>query len=168
MQIRRTISFLLTLCIFPALCGGASLALDRQDTKAISAAPGDIALERKIAELINDERAKHGMEPLKYVADISEVARVKSQDMVKYDYFSHSSPVYGSPFKMMESFGLHYTAAGENIARGQRTAQAVMSNLMNSPGHRDNILSPIFTQIGIGAARLPNGTYCFTQLFVKR
>lgn len=157
MRIKRSLLIMLSLGILFCF-GGQSFALG----------PGVKALETKLADLVNKERVKNGLVPLKYVADISDVARVKSQDMVKHDYFSHTSPVYGSPFKMMEAFGVSYLAAGENIAGGVRTAEAAMTSLMDCPGYKNNILNPVFTQMGIGAAILPGGTYYFTQLLVRR
>lgn len=125
------------------------------------------ALEDEVIRLVNAERTKRGLAPLAKNWQICRVARYKSQDMINKGYFSHQSPTYGSPFKMMESFGIAFSAAGENIARGQPTAAEVMRDWMNSPGHRNNILSPIFTQIGVGAAKSSNGTVYWTQLFIK-
>jgi uncharacterized protein YkwD len=77
------------------------------------------------------------------------MALVKAKDMYNNNYFDHTSPSYGSPFNMMKSFGIQYTYAGENIAKGQRSPQEVMTSWMNSPGHRQNILNPNFTKIGV-------------------
>ena len=66
------------------------------------------------------------------------------------NYFSHTSPIYGSPFEMIRNFGISYKSAGENIARGQRTPQAVVDGWMNSSGHRANILNKAYTKIGVG------------------
>jgi uncharacterized protein YkwD len=68
---------------------------------------------------------------------------------------------------MMENFGLRFSAAGENIAEGQQSPQAVMTAWMNSPGHRSNILSPSYTQIGVGAAKDSRGVIYWTQQFIK-
>jgi len=68
---------------------------------------------------------------------------------------------------MMESFGIRFSAAGENIAYGQRTPAEVMKGWMNSPGHRANILSPSYTHIGIGLAKTRNGVNYWTQMFIK-
>ena len=68
---------------------------------------------------------------------------------------------------MMQSFGIEFSAAGENIAHGQTGADEVMEDWMNSPGHKANIMSDIYNQIGVGAAKADNGTYYFTQLFIK-
>ena len=94
--------------------------------------------------------------------ELSRVARYKSQDMKDKGYFSHTSPTYGSPFDMMKKFGITYRSAGENIAKGQRTPQAVVNAWMNSSGHRANILNSSFTQIGVGY--VADGNY-WTQMF---
>lgn len=126
------------------------------------------AQENEVIRLVNAQRAQNGLPALKTNWQLSRVARYKSQDMVDKGYFSHTSPTYGSPFRMMESFGIKYTAAGENIAMGQRTASEVMNAWMNSPGHRNNILSPSFNQIGVGLAKGPNGRLYWTQMFIKQ
>jgi len=125
------------------------------------------AIESEVVRLVNVERSKKGLQPLKENWQLSRVARYKSADMANKNYFSHTSPTYGSPFRMMESFGIKYSSAGENIAYGQKTAQAVMTAWMNSPGHRSNILSPSYTQIGVGYATNKNGVAYWTQMFIK-
>lgn len=125
------------------------------------------SLEDEVIRLVNAERARHGLGQLTYNWQAARVARIKSQDMINNRYFSHTSPIYGSPFKMLESYGLRFSAAAENIAKGQRSAQEVMNAWMNSPGHRANILSRSFTQIGVGAAKDANGTLVWTQIFLK-
>ncbi|MBM7648704.1 putative YkwD family protein [Bacillus ectoiniformans] len=125
-------------------------------------------LEQEILLLVNKERAKKGAQPLKFADDVDKVAQLKSEDMVKKKYFDHFSPTYGSPFEMMEKYGVSYTMAGENIAAGYTTASAVMEGWMNSPGHRANIMNPEYKEIGIGIAKGGSyGTY-YTQMFVKR
>ncbi|MDR1564264.1 MAG: SafA/ExsA family spore coat assembly protein [Oscillospiraceae bacterium] len=124
-------------------------------------------LEDEVFKLVNNERAKQGLPALTYNWQAARVARIKSEDMIQNNYFAHESPVYGSPFKMMESFGIKFSAAAENIAYGQRTPQEVMNSWMNSPGHRANILSRNVTQIGVGCAKKANGTLYWTQEFLK-
>ena len=80
-------------------------------------------------------------------------------------YFSHTSPVYGSPFQMMKSFGLSYRSAGENIAKGQSTPKQVVDAWMNSSGHRANILNSSFNRIGVGY--VADGNY-WTQMFIGK
>ncbi|WP_423219157.1 SafA/ExsA family spore coat assembly protein [Caloramator australicus] len=125
------------------------------------------SLESEVVRLVNIERAKVGLPPLKENWQLSRIARYKSQDMINKNYFSHYSPTYGSPFQMIESFGLRFSAAGENIAMGQRTPQEVMNAWMNSPGHRSNILNPTYTEIGVGLAKDKAGRCYWTQMFIK-
>ena len=123
--------------------------------------------ERQVFELVNKERVKRGLATLKFDSELSRIARIKSQDMIDKKYFSHISPTYGSPFEMMEKFGLRFSAGGENIAWGQKTAAEVMNAWMNSPGHKANILSGAYTHIGVGVAKMANGTLYWTQLFTN-
>jgi len=125
-------------------------------------------LEKEVVALVNQERAKLGLAPLKDNSDLSNVARTKSEDMVANNYFSHTSPTYGSPFDMMKKFGITYNAAGENIAMGQPTAASVMTAWMNSPGHKANILSANYTEIGVGVAKNADGTIYWTQEFIGK
>lgn len=121
------------------------------------------SLERQVVALVNQERAAYGLSPLTLSADLSDGARLKSQDMRDNRYFDHNSPTYGTPFEMMRSLGITYRAAAENIAMGYRTAEAVVDGWMNSPGHRANILSDKYTEIGVGHV---DGYW--TQWFVNR
>ncbi len=125
------------------------------------------AIEDEVLRLVNVQRSNNGLPQLKYNWQAARVARIKSQDMIDNNYFSHYSPVYGSPFKMLESYGLKFSSAAENIAYGQRSAQDVMNAWMNSPGHRANILSRNVTELGVGVAKKSNGTLYFTQMFLK-
>lgn len=124
-----------------------------------------LSYEEEVVRLVNAERAKNGLKPLIHDWELSRVARYKSQDMKDNNYFSHTSPVYGSPFQMMKKFGISYRTAGENIARGQATPQAVVNAWMNSSGHRANILNASFTHIGVGY--VASGKY-WTQMFVGK
>ncbi len=123
------------------------------------------AFEQEVVELTNAERTKKGLQPLQIDTELSKVARLKSQDMKDNNYFNHNSPTYGSPFDMMEQFGISYRAAGENIAMGYRTPAAVVNGWMNSEGHRANILSSNFTHIGVGYVE---GTHHWTQMFIGK
>lgn len=121
------------------------------------------AFETEVIRLVNEIRVQNGLKPLTANWELSRVARYKSQDMVDNRYFSHTSPTYGTPFQMIKAFGLSYRTAGENIAYGQRTPQAVVNAWMNSSGHRANILNSSYTQIGVGY--VANGHY-WTQMFI--
>jgi uncharacterized YkwD family protein/spore coat assembly protein SafA len=125
------------------------------------------SIELKVVELVNKVRAQHGLQILTNNWQLERVARFKSADMMNKNYFSHTSPTYGSPFTMMENFGIRFSAAGENIAMGQRTPEQVMNDWMNSPGHRANILSPNYNQIGVGLAQDGGGRTYWTQMFIK-
>ena len=107
-------------------------------------------LEKQAAALVNQARTENGLAPLTIDANLSVKARIKASDMKVNQYFDHTSPTYGSPFTMMNNLGIDYRSAGENIARGYRSAQAVVSAWMNSPSHRANILSSRYTTMGIG------------------
>lgn len=125
------------------------------------------AIEQQVVRLVNLERQKRGLTALRLNWEVARVARYKSIDMRDRNYFSHTSPTYGSPFSMLQSFGISYQAAGENIAAGQPTAQEVMKSWMNSTGHRQNILNPLYTQIGVGLARGGSYGIYWTQMFIK-
>ena len=119
--------------------------------------------EKEVIRLVNKERASRSLPALKEDWQLSRVARYKSEDMKAKNYFSHTSPTYGSPFEMMRSFGISYRSAGENIAKGQRTPEAVVNAWMNSPGHRANILNASYTHIGVGYVKDGN---IWTQMFI--
>ena len=121
------------------------------------------AYEQEVVRLVNAQRAQNGLKPLAENWELSRVARYTSADMASRRYFSHESPTYGSPYQMMRSFGISFRSAGENIAYGQRTPAAVVNAWMNSSGHRANILSSSYTQIGVGYHEA--GNY-WTQMFI--
>lgn len=125
-------------------------------------------IEQQVINLTNQERAKYGLPALKADWELSRVARYKSADMRDRNYFSHTSPTYGSPFSMMKNFGISYSAAAENIAAGQTTAQQVVQSWMNSEGHRKNILDSRMTHIGVGYAKGGSYGHYWTQMFIKK
>ncbi|MFZ5646564.1 MAG: CAP domain-containing protein [Bacillota bacterium] len=121
--------------------------------------------EQRMLDLVNAARAKEGLKPLEADLTLVKVARLKAQDMIDNNYFSHTSPTYGSPFDMIKAAGVTYRYAGENLA-GAPTVDIAHTNLMNSPGHRANILNPNFTKVGIGV--VSGGPYgkMFVQMFI--
>ncbi|HWQ29437.1 MAG TPA: CAP domain-containing protein, partial [Negativicutes bacterium] len=140
------------------------------NTGAGNAAAGSGAMsadESRILQLVNAERAKNGARALTSSSECTKLARMKSQDMVNKNYFSHQSPTYGSPFDMLKSNNVSYMYAGENIAMNQ-TADAAFKAWMNSEGHRKNILNPNFTELGVGIVPKGNGSNIYTQLFIGR
>ena len=124
---------------------------------------GTASYEAEVVRLVNQARSRNGLPPLTENWELSRVARYKSQDMKDRGYFSHNSPTYGTPFQMIRAFGLTYRYAGENIAMGYASPQAVVEGWMNSGGHRANILNVNYTQIGVGYE--PRGNY-WTQMFL--
>ncbi len=122
-------------------------------------------IEEEVIALVNQERSRRGLPALTYNSDLANVARTKSADMAQNNYFSHNSPTYGSPFEMLQTFDIPFTAAGENIAKGQTTAQEVMNAWMNSSGHAANILNSAFSEIGVGYV-YNNGVPIWTQMFI--
>jgi uncharacterized YkwD family protein len=133
--------------------------IQTQGTQSVS------GFQQRVVELVNQERAKVGLNPVVPMDDLTKVAQVKAEDMATNNYFSHTSPTYGSPFDMMKQFGINYSHAGENIAMGYSTPEKVMEGWMNSEGHKKNILNPNFTEIGVGFTT--NGNY-WVQEFAKR
>lgn len=124
-------------------------------------------LENEVVSLVNTERRKAGVSELIQNNNVNRVARVKSQDFVNNNYFSHNSPTYGSPFDMLRTFGISFSAGAENIASGQRNPEEVMRFWMNSPGHKANILNSSYNQIGVGVAKDSSGNLYWTQMFIK-
>jgi uncharacterized YkwD family protein/spore coat assembly protein SafA len=121
--------------------------------------------EKQVITLVNEIRAENGLQPLTYHWELSRVARIKSQDMKDNRYFAHNSPVYGAPATMIRNFGISFRTAGENIAKGYSSPQAVVNGWMNSSGHRANILNANYTHIGVGY--VAGGNY-WTQMFIGK
>ncbi len=120
-----------------------------------------------IFNLINNARKANGIALLSYDATLNNVAQIKSNDMVANNYFSHTSPRYGSPFAMMQGFGVTYKTAGENIA-GNPSLQGAFDAWMNSEGHRKNILSSAYNYIGIGVTKSSTYGYVISTMFIGR
>lgn len=123
--------------------------------------------EKETFNLINNERAKNGLSALKIDSEVQKVARIKAQDMVNNNYFSHNSPTYGSPFDMLKSFKITYKTAGENIAGNSSNSGAVTA-WMNSPGHKANILNSSYTYTGIGVVTSPKYGKLYVQMFIGK
>ena len=115
----------------------------------IENAPPRPELEAAMLELINRERLAAGLAPLAPDPEMTEVARLHSADMFARSYFSHNTPEGKTPFERMKDRDVRYRTAGENLALAP-TLQIAHTGLMNSPGHRANILQPRFGRVGIG------------------
>ncbi len=106
-------------------------------------------LETKMLQLVNAERTKRGLSALQADPELTEVARAHSRDMFARGYFAHITPEGKSPFDRMNDAHVHYLTAGENLALAHSLSIA-HNGLMNSPGHRANILNPSFRRVGLG------------------
>lgn len=134
----------------------------KQDTLS-----GYSAHEKELLSLINAQRKAYGLPELSFNSELQRVAKAKAQDLVANNYFSHTSPTYGSPFDMMKSFGITYKTAGENIAGNSSLAGAVDA-WMNSTGHRENILNNAYNYTGIGIVDSPKYGKIMVQMFIGK
>ena len=123
--------------------------------------------EKEVFDLINAKRTAAGLSALKVDAELQNVARAKAEDMVKNNYFSHTSPTYGSPFDMMKSFGVSYKTAGENIA-GNSSNTGAVNAWMNSEGHKANILNSSFNYTGVAVVKSSKYGKIFVQMFIGK
>lgn len=138
-------------------------------TTAPTQAPStEAGMEKEVFTLVNKVRAENGLSALTWADDLANVARAHSRDMINRGFFSHTNPDGQSPFDRLKNNGIKYRTAAENIAYGQRTAEAVMNGWMNSSGHRANILNANVKEIGVGAVKAQNGTVYWTQMFIAR
>ena len=139
-----------------------SESLDLPDDLQLTA---DAIAERQMLDLVNEERTAVGLRPLAWDDRLVPVARQHSEEMFRLKYFSHQSPATGSPFDRVRAAGISYTRAGENLAYAQSVSVA-HRGLMQSPGHRENILRPEFTRMAVGVISAGPYGRMFTQLFL--
>jgi len=132
-----------------------------------------VNVEQIIFRLVNEERQKHGLPALSYSTVMEKYARQKSQDMGDREYFGHGNPEGQLVQSLLDAEGVPYTVWGENLAmlggyelEDEALAQMFMTNWMNSPSHRDNILSPDFEQVGVGVYQVGNRFYA-TKEFMR-
>lgn len=119
----------------------------------------------EMVKLVNIEREKVGLHPLKQDLALNQLAIIKAQDMVNRNYFEHKSSFYGNPWDMATLFDYQYTSLGENIARNFHSPQSVLVAWMESPSHRENILRQGYTNIGVGVKQDKKGNYYWVQMF---
>jgi uncharacterized YkwD family protein len=142
--------------------------------RAPAAAPGTgggtggaAAKEQQMVNLINQARANAGLPPLQVSSQLTNAARAKSRDMINNNYFSHTSPTYGSFTNLLSQYGVSYRSAAENLAMNSNGSVAGAHDmLMGSPGHRVNILGGSYSLIGVGIQVRSDGSHFYTQLFV--
>ena len=149
--------------IYPGVSGSGVLTstVTSQNTSLMN------ANEKEIFDLINNQRSTNGLPTLRVDEEVQRVARIKAQDMVDNNYFSHTSPTYGSPFDMLKSFKISYKTAGENIAANSSNTGTVDA-WMNSSGHRANILNSNFNYTGIGVVSSPKYGKVYVQMFIGK
>ena len=122
--------------------------------------------EEETFNLINNIRKENGLPELKQNAKLQALAKLKAEDIINNEYFSHTSPTYGTPFEMMSSYGLDYKAAGENLA-GNITPEKAVEAWMNSDSHRANILDNNFEYMAICIVDSEIYGKVFVQMFIK-
>lgn len=126
---------------------------------------GDFQNEaQRVIELVNSYRAQNGLSPVTYDASTTCAAQKRAQEIIKV--FSHTRPDGTRCFTALDECGAKYSGAGENIAMGQTSADEVMTDWMNSQGHRENILDGNFTKIGVGVVKGADGRLYWTQMFI--
>jgi len=110
--------------------------------------------ESETLELINEYRKQNGLEDLKPISRLQDMAKLKAEDIVENEYFSHTSENLGTPFEMLNENNVEYKVAGENLA-GNISSEKAVEAWINSPAHRDNILDKEFEYTGIYVIESP-------------
>lgn len=134
---------------------GANVSWDGDSrTVTITAKESEFDLwSKQVLELTNIEREKRGYSPLKWSDALAEIADAHCNDMIERDFFSHDNPDGLTPFDRIKSANISYWIAGENIAAGQSSPEAVVKEWMNSKGHRENILNPDYEYLGVSVRK---------------
>ena len=123
--------------------------------------------EGRLIFLMNQTRAKAGLRPLKHSRLLGEVARAHSHEMSAGNFFSHTNPAGWGPKERLEREGFAWKAFGENIGCGQDSPEKILLTWMNSASHRETILDPIYTKVGIGLVRGGECRIYWTGLFAR-
>jgi uncharacterized protein YkwD len=120
----------------------------------------------EVLRLVNIERERVGVSPLTHNQTLEDQATQYCCEMIYYDFFAHDNPVTGTDLSdRAEEFDYDYLAIGENLAAGQSTPAQAMANWMASEGHRENILNPQFTELGVGVRTGGEFSYYWVQEF---
>jgi uncharacterized protein YkwD len=128
------------------------------------------AYSAELFALTNQRRASQGLPPLRANGNLNGIARIRSRDMADHNYFAHTSPVTGdTAFSLMDAYGVGYGWAGENLAKNNypdsETVSVADQALWDSPPHRENILNPHYTDVGIALVIDSSGMKYFTIVF---
>lgn len=148
--------------------------LDTNHTVAPPPMPeaGASAQEQRVLQLINQERASKGLQPLVWDATLSRAARMHSENMANRGFFNHVAPDGSTASTRIKQCGMHgWSALGENIAFNQGFEDPVafaVEQWLKSPMHRQNMLSPMWSSSAVGIATAPDGRIFFTELFLAR
>ena len=122
-------------------------------------------LEKRVIAMLNEERRRAGLSRLEPAELLGVAARAHSTDMAARGYLDHTSPEGATAADRVALAGYAFAAVGENIAWGQKDARQVMTAWMHSRGHKANILSPHYTEVGVGVAATRHGALVWTQNF---
>lgn len=135
----------------------ADVPLARHGLAYAAAAPvASARLEQDMLALVNRERRRRGLVPLRWDGRLADLARAHSRDMLARNYFAHEDPEGKSATDRAAEAGVTYRMLGENLAFAP-TLRLAHQGLMKSPGHRENLLRPQFRRLGIGMVRVPPG-----------
>ena len=124
--------------------------------------------EKKILDLVNQERKAAGVQPVLQDVQLTQMAIIKVKDIVKHNYFEHYSPFYGNPWDLATLFDYEYTSYGENLARNFKSPETTVAAWMASAKHRENLLKSTYTYMGIGIEQANNGKYYIVQHFSSK
>lgn len=142
--------------------GGSDGSSGNSSTGGSTSTSGSETTE--VFNLVNQYRSENGLSKLAYRNDLQSVADLRAREIVTN--FSHTRPNGTSCFTAVKEAGISYSAVGENIAYGQKSADAVMTAWMNSSGHRANILSSNYTGMAVGLYE-QNGVKYWVQIFIR-
>jgi len=123
-----------------------------------------VLTSQEILDLVNQDRASHGLSSLELNPTLNLAALAKAHDMLSNNYFAHTSPAGATPWDWFKSMGYNYTYAGENLAEGYTDATELEKSWMSSPSHRANILSPYYSELGLAVVEY-NNVSLVVQLF---
>ena len=142
---------------------GISLSCDIADPSPIELDTRATSVAEEVLNIVNQERRRAGLSPLRLHSQLTAAAQDHSNDMARHNFMSHTGSDGSSFGDRLRRHGYNFRTGAENVAAGQSSVQDVMKSWMNSPGHRNNILGPNYRDIGIAAAR-GNKLY-WTQTF---
>ena len=137
------------------------------NTKPVATNSGYSADEKRAFDLLNVDRVNNGLKPLKFNLELTALGGKYAQDMIDRKFFAHNDPDGKTPFDRMKQAGISYSYAGENLAINSNVTNAEKA-FMNSPGHRSNILSPNYTEVGLGVRYDAKGSAYVVQEFIGK